>query len=97
MTKLKKWSLLKEEVREDFRSSTRSGRFSNRSRKSRASDLRDITVRLKHLPTGVIVERYIAEGFYTKKEVRRQKIKMAKELFVLLEDKVAKKLRIPGR
>ncbi len=65
-------------------------------RQSRALDLRNLTVNLVHLPTGIIVEDTIPLGHYSRKEMQRLRDNLYKELFDKLEKQVARKLSIPG-
>jgi hypothetical protein len=57
---------------------------------------RELTVHLVHLPTGITVEKK-AVGPFTRKQAREARARLYTELFPLLEDKVARALRIPGR
>ncbi len=52
---------------------------------------------LKHIPTGVLVSAKVPPGNYSRKEMRRLREQLYQQLFVELEAKVAKHLRIPGR
>ena len=88
------WTLDPSEVAE-------SGSFSHacqgKARHSRAEDLSGYTMVLKHVPTGLQVTGEIEYGHYSKQDMRRRKSQLYKVLFQLLENLVAKKLRVPGR
>lgn len=50
-----------------------------------------------HVPTGVEVRGQVPQGHYSKKEMRQLRQELYQKLFVELERKVAKHLRVPGR
>ena len=77
--------------------SASSRRRKGMSRRSRANDLRDLTYRLEHRPTGVSVEGSIPTGHYARKEMIRLREKLRAELWTELESQVARALRLPGR
>ncbi len=52
---------------------------------------------LIHKPTGVRVDGEVPPGNYSKKEMRMKRENLIKALFLTLEVKVAKKLRVKGR
>ena len=58
---------------------------------------RSCRVHLVHLPTGLGVESDWVSGPYTKKQVRMLKQDLKQRLFRMLEDMVARHLRIAGR
>jgi len=93
----KKWSLSRNEVATKLIAGSRSGRFSNRSKQSRANDERSMVITLVHKPSGVEISEEISEGNYSRKELRKRKEKIVEILLAKLEDKVARLLRIPGR
>jgi hypothetical protein len=57
---------------------------------------RELTLRLVHLPTGITVEK-TAVGPFTRKQAKEARAQLYAELFPLLENEVARALRIPGR
>jgi hypothetical protein len=57
---------------------------------------REMSLRLVHRPTGVSVERHVV-GPFTRKQAQQTKARLWDELFPLLEERVARHLRIPGR
>ena len=59
--------------------------------------MRSLSYTLTHIPTGVSVIGTIPPGHHSKTEMRRLREKLHECLFVELEAKVAKYLRIPGR
>ena len=52
---------------------------------------------MTHIPTGIEVTGEIPTGNYTKKQMRQLRQELEQKLFLELEAKVAKHLRIPGR
>jgi len=95
MSNRKDWRLDCSEVNWGETGSTRGTGRSGKTRFSRP--LRSRRMKLTHLPTGIEVEGEVPEGRYSKKELRELRAKVYAELFPLLEAKVAKHLRIPGR
>jgi hypothetical protein len=59
--------------------------------------LRELTLRLVHLPTGITTAEETAVGPFTRKQKREAEARLYADLFPVLEDKVARALRIPGR
>jgi hypothetical protein len=57
---------------------------------------REMTFSLTHRPTGVRVEEHVLVPL-TRKQAQEAKARLWDELFAVLERKVAKHLRIPGR
>jgi hypothetical protein len=53
-------------------------------------------MQLTHLPTGVFVSEEIPKGHYSKKEMRKAEDVLYQKLYPLLENKVARHLRLPG-
>lgn len=72
-------------------SSTKHGQF------SRKLHVTSCTVYAKHLPTGLTVEENIPLGHYSKKEMKKLRDELCAKLFPILEAKVGKHLRMPGR
>ena len=58
---------------------------------------RELTIRLVHLPTGITTEEKTAVGPFTRKQRTEAEARLYAELFPVLEEKVARALRIPGR
>jgi len=58
---------------------------------------RELTVSLVHLPTGITTVEKKAIGPFTRKQAREARARLYAELFPLLENEVARALRIPGR
>jgi hypothetical protein len=86
-----KWFLNPDEVGFSYNASSGGGTFERRTK---------ITARrlcLQHLPTKIRVEKEIPPGHYSKKEMQKLTEELKKQLFIELEQKVAKHLRIPGR
>ena len=94
MTKKKKWSLDPAEVQMYGGSSNSSGR--KKASQSRAMDTRSKDWNLIHVPTGLEVGGAIPSGNYSKKEMKKLEEALLEKLFLELEGKVAKKLRVPG-
>jgi hypothetical protein len=55
-----------------------------------------MTLILIHKPTGVSVEKHVI-GPFTRKQAQATKARLWNELYPLLEQRVARHLRIPGR
>jgi len=55
-----------------------------------------MSIRLTHRPTGIQNEGTIPAGNYTKTEMKRKRKEMYAEVFQVLEQKVAKHLKIRG-
>jgi hypothetical protein len=72
-------------------SSTKSGQFSRRLKVTSAR------LTLTHLPTGLEVRGEVPDGHYSKKEMRKLREELYARLFLVLEEKVGKHLRAPGR
>ena len=68
----------------------------SRQRKPRSANETDYCLMLEHIPTGIQVNGR-ATGYYNRKEQSKLHTQLWRELFVLLEAKVAEHLRIPGR
>jgi hypothetical protein len=58
---------------------------------------RELTLRLVHIPTGITTVEKTVVGPFTRKQRRQAEARLYAELFPILEDKVARTLRIPGR
>jgi len=90
-----KWHLNPEEVTEFV--TGHSGGFNRKKlRYSRNSSETELKIELTHEPTGIKVSKVI-KGYYSRNQVKKLKETYYIELFALLEEKVAKHLRIPGR
>jgi hypothetical protein len=91
----KPWHLNSREVHK----STGIGTLSIRknARQPRQMDKRDATINLIHTPTKIEVNGSIPEGHYSKKEMIQLRKSLYKALFIELENKVAKFLKIPKR
>jgi hypothetical protein len=76
-------------------SSTRSNR--SNARESRKIDEREFTMNLVHKLTAIEVSGTIPLGNYSRNEMSSLKEKLYKELFIQLENKVAKEIKISGR
>jgi hypothetical protein len=88
-----KWSLNPEEVASSLSSSASTkGRQFNRRLQTRSC-----TLTLSHPTTGLQVTGEIPSGHYSKKEMKQLRDDLYRKLFPLLEAKVAKHLRVPGR
>jgi hypothetical protein len=66
-------------------------------RQSRALDLRSVTVRLTHRPTGLVVTGTVSDGHYSRAEMRRLQTTLEADLLGKLQAKVAMHLRTPRR
>jgi hypothetical protein len=66
-------------------------------RTSRKNQLRSERLFLIHKPTGIRIEGTIPEGHYTKTETKTAKERLWATLWAELNQKVAEKMRIPGR
>jgi len=89
-----KWKLNPKEVESGgggVSSSGKNGQFSRRLKITSSS------VMLVHIPTGITVEGTIPPGRYSKNEMKKLKEDMRRKLFAVLEAKVGRHLRIPGR
>ncbi len=93
--KNKEWKLPLEEVTYQGSGSTSTHRR-KLSRASRAVDDRSWRFKLIHLPTGIETEGEVPLGNYSKKQMQDAKDKLRKLLFLELEEKVAKDLRLSG-
>ena len=90
------WKLDPREVRCGIRGSS-SGPFTKGPTRHHGTPARrELTLHLTHLPTGITVEK-TAFGPFTRKQASEARARLYAELFPLLENKVAKALRIPGR
>jgi glycerol-3-phosphate dehydrogenase len=91
------WSLDNKDVSRGYVTSSRNGRFGKGlTRSSRSANVSSVEVRLKHIPTGITVVKEVAEGYYSRQELKKIREKNERELFFVLEAKVAKELKIPG-
>ena len=90
-----KWKLPENEVTY-LGSGGTSTRRRKRSIASRAVDLRSWEFTLIHIPTDVRVSGKIPEGHYSQKQMQQKRQELYSKLWVLLEEKVAKHLRLPG-
>ena len=89
------WSLDPNEVTTTHHAGiTRSRR---RVGQSRALDSREVTVVLRHDPTGLEVSGLVPRGGYSRKELKQRCTELAETLYPRLESLVAKRLQIPGR
>ena len=88
-----KWSLDRDEVTRNWTgtSTTKSGQFSRRRKRTSS------TLTLTHSPTKISVKGAVPEGHYSKPEMRKLEDELHEKLFSLLENKVAKHLRMAGR
>ena len=66
-------------------------------RQSRALDVRSLTVRLTHRPTGLTIEGEIPDGHYSRGEMRRLRVELEAKLLKTLQNRVAAHLRVPRR
>jgi hypothetical protein len=83
---------------EDVGGGSSSGSGSRRGRYGRMYTVRCSYRRtMTHIPTGIEVTGEIPTGNYTKKQMRQLRQELEQKLFLELEAKVAKHLRIPGR
>ena len=88
------WRLDPAEVSYSGMGSCKGGR--KKTSQSRALDTRSMKLTVVHIPTNLEVNGEIPNGNYSRKEMRNLEAKLRNELFVELERKVAKKLRISG-
>jgi hypothetical protein len=88
-----RWSLDPKEVgvRASGSASSESGQFSRRLQR------RSYRMTLSHAPTGIQVQGEIPDGRYSKKEMQKLRKDLHERLFLVLESKVAKHLRVSGR
>lgn len=89
------WSLDPAEVQSSSATLRASGR--DRASASRALDLSEATIILRHAPTGLEVSGAIAPGHYSRDRLRLLKDDLHRRLFTELEQRVARHLRVPGR
>lgn len=59
--------------------------------------IRELEVVVTHRPTGISIKRTASWARYTRKDAQRFKEAVVAEVTPLLEDMVAKLLKIPGR
>ncbi len=91
------WQIYCSDVGVTLFSSVRPGRSTGElSKSSRAKDTKSGEIRMTHVPTGISVMGYVPAGNYSKKFWKQEQRKVEDKLFVLLEAKIAKQLRIPG-
>lgn len=90
--KLERWRLNPREISSGWSGSS-SGTSGIFDRKLKITGRR---LRLRYEPTGVAVEGEIPDGHYSRKEMQQKTEQLMKVLFLELESKVAKKLRIRG-
>lgn len=86
-----KWKLNPNDVNWTMNASSGGGTF------ERKTKITSRQLKLYHVPTKVAVEGEIPSGHYSKKEMKKLTEDLKKRLYIELEDKVAKQLRIPGR
>jgi hypothetical protein len=86
-----KWKLDPNEVSWSWSGSSGGGTF---ERKTKITSCRVV---VWHIPTKVSVEGEVKAGHYSKKEMKKLRADLYQKLFIELENKVAKHLRIPGR
>ena len=88
-----KWSLNPKEVGYSAGSSAsaKGGQFNRRLQ------VRSCNLTLTHNPTGLQVDGEISAGNYSKKEMQKLREDLHRKLFAILESRVAKHLRLPGR
>ncbi len=89
------WSLDPGEVSSSGVGGNISGR--GKAARSRALDLTEATITLRHEPSGVEVSGAVPPGHYSRARMRELKEQLHRRLFTELERLVAKHLRIPGR
>jgi len=89
------WNLNSKDISLYGGSSTTSIRKNNRQ--DRSIDLKGAEINLVHKPTKLEVKGIIPKGNYSKKEMVQLKDSLYKSLFIELENKVAKHLKIPKR
>ena len=66
------------------------------TRSSRSVDERSWRITLIHTPTGIEAEGEVPKGNYSKKQMQEARAELWGRLYVELEKKVAKHLRLPG-
>jgi hypothetical protein len=89
------WALSPAEVLYSCSGVTRRGRA--KAAQSRALDVTEATITLRHEPTGIEVRASIPPGHYARTRMRQMKDDLRRRLFTELEQRVARHLRIPGR
>jgi hypothetical protein len=89
------WNLNSKEVRWYDGWATTSLRIN--SRQSRKVDSRSAEINLVHEPTKIEVKGTVRAGHYSKKEMTQLHKTLYQKLFIELENKVAKFLKIPKR
>jgi len=67
------------------------------ARVGRASATTGKSIYIQHLPTKIKVEGTVEKGYYSKSEMKHLRNQLFEKLLKELENKVAKKLRVPGR
>jgi hypothetical protein len=89
------WKLNKKDV---YWYGSASGNIRNRrdARQPRAVDARQVVIILVHIPTKIEVRGEIIEKF-SRREMTDKRKRLYDQLFIELEDKVAKHSRIAGR
>lgn len=90
-----RWHLNRAET-DESRGSFTTG-FRTSAQQGRSADRRDMWMKLTHRPTGIFVEGKHPFGYYDRKDWTRLTEELRERLFVELEKKVARNLRIPGR
>ena len=73
----------------------RSGR--RRAGQTRALDVTEAAMTLRHDPTGAEARGTVPPGHYSRRQMRDRKAELYRRLFAELEREVARRLRIPGR
>ena len=90
-----RWKLPRNEVRCSGTGSTSTNR-KNRNRASRAVDMRSWRYTLLHVPSSIEVSGEVPSGNYSQKTMQLERQKLFDKLFLELENKVAKYLRLSG-
>lgn len=90
-----KWQMKESDV-SWYGSASTSTKRKKRSIASRAVDLRSQAITLTHVSTNLVVTAEIPEGHYSKKQMQQLRDKVFAELWIELEKKVARHLKVAG-
>lgn len=93
--KKERWTLPKDEVTWGGSGGTTTNR-KKLSRASRAQDTRSWSFTLVHTPSGIEVSGEVPVGNCSQKLMQQEREKLFSVLWVRLESKVAKHMRLPG-
>ncbi len=94
--KKEKWKLDPAEV-VVLADSGSSGRRKHATKAGRATCITHSCVRLVHIPTGIEVSEEIPHGNYSRNEMKLRKQSLSVKLLPVLENVVAKHLKVSGR